>query len=84
MKDKEIRKRFDDLEEKVDWHYKRSNESSRIFARQCPKCQHPTPQTEVSGSLVTGHPYDYLCLVCGSKLQCVTETVCKVIEEEKC
>ncbi len=77
MRDKEARKDINFLKAHV------------LIVRECPKCKHETPQIKGGGVLVFSwippayKNYDYLCLVCGAKLECVTESTCRVIKEKK-
>lgn len=74
MKDTGARERIRDLERKVE-------QLSRWVVKDCPKCNHQTLQLRcnyTSGMVIGYIPYDYFCLVCGSELECTTETICKV------
>ena len=83
MKDKKARERIEEIECKLDL----GADGLKILIRVCPKCKHETPQVKGDGVLKGGafygwlshqhKDYDYLCLVCGSKLECITETTCK-------
>ena len=83
MKDKEARDSIRGIKRSIE-------HLTRLVVRDCPKCKHETVQ---SMELKTPHssryllPYeprepdwDYLCLVCGSKLKCVTLTKCEVVK----
>ena len=97
MKDKDARaeikrvgKQLDDLSTQLE-RLGSISPKQPFSVRDCPKCKHITLQennpdpTYPEFYLVVHHDYtyDYICLVCGSKLKCVTETVCKVVKEKK-
>ena len=87
MKDNKARKQIIDLEMKME----NLPTSNRLVIRDCTKCKHQTPQIKGDGGewftlgwvCSSRREYDYLCLVCGSKLECITKTECKVIKEKE-
>lgn len=79
MKDKDARVRLRILEEVV-------SSCLKAVVKDCPKCKHETPQVENKfrdiPSFYYSYPnYDFLCLVCGSKLRYTTATTCRIVKE---
>lgn len=80
MKDKEAREQIEELRKQIEAL------EELMTVRDCPKCKHDTPQikhyTDYWWNLLRIPRYDWLCLVCGSKLVCTTATTCKVVKEK--
>ena len=96
MRDKEARLKIEKLSGYVYGLREAHKDYKPFYVRECPGCKHETPQVKGDGcweidwntyniacQSFTRKEYDYLCLVCGSKLECITKTECKVIKEEK-
>lgn len=92
MKDEEARERILRLEERLTKFIEQEDEKKPdIYVRYCPKCKHNTPHQEGNSATFYSYwhidervvCYDHLCLVCGSKIKCVTKTTCHIVRRKK-